>query len=151
VVLVSATLGATLIFLIAKLVFKDAVVRRLGPRAEKLRAGFERNAFNYLLTLRLIPVVPFWLLNLAPAALNVDWRPYVAATAIGMAPAVFVYTSLGNGLGTAIEAGEAGSLTGAIFRPEILLPLLGLAALALMPVIYKRLRGRPLTESSDQA
>ncbi|MFQ5974287.1 MAG: TVP38/TMEM64 family protein, partial [Alphaproteobacteria bacterium] len=112
-----------------------------GPLAEKMEAGFRENALNYMLVLRLIPVFPFWLVNLAPAFLGVSVRVFVIGTFVGIIPGTFVYASVGNGLGAVFDAGGAPDL-GIIFEPEILLPIIGLALLALLPVIYKKIQAR---------
>ena len=106
-----------------------------------MEAGFNDNALNYLLVLRLIPLFPFWLVNLVPAFLGVSLRTYVVGTFIGIIPGSLVYSSLGNGLGALIEDCAAPDL-GVIFKLEILLPILGLAVLALMPVAYKTFKAR---------
>ncbi|WP_339833294.1 TVP38/TMEM64 family protein [uncultured Parvibaculum sp.] len=137
---VGATIGATAIFLAAKTALGDVLRARAGPGLRKLEAGFGRNAFNYMLVLRLVPVFPFFLVNLAPAFLGVPLRTYVAATFIGIIPGTFVYASLGNGLGAVFDAGRDPDL-GLFFEPQIIGPVLALAVLALVPVIYKRMTG----------
>src|SRR5262249_53593538 len=84
--LIGATLGATIIFLIAKSALGDWLVRRAGPRVEKVAAGFRADAFNYLLFLRLVPFFPFWLVNLVPALVGVRLRTFMIASALGMIP-----------------------------------------------------------------
>ncbi len=139
--IVGATIGATLIFLAAKTALGDLLRSRAGPVLQRMEAGFRKNAFNYLLVLRLVPLFPFFLVNLAPAFLGVPLRTYVAATFLGIIPATFIFSSVGNGLGTLLAAGrEPGA--GIIMRPEILLPLLGLALLALLPVLYRWFKKR---------
>ena len=103
--------------------------------------GFRRNAFSYLLTLRLIPIVPFWLVNLAPAFFGVPLTTFVVTTVLGIIPGTIVYVGVGNGLGATLDAGEDPDL-GIILDPEILLPLLGLAVLSLLPLAYRHWRGR---------
>lgn len=148
-VLVGATAGAVGIFLIARTAAGAGLKRRCGRWLERLEAGFRQDAFSYLLTLRLIPVVPFWLVNLVPAFLGVGLATYTVTTVIGIAPATIVYVAIGNGLGAAFAAGEAPDL-GLIFDPAILLPLLGLALLALLPAVYKKVRGRPVPPAPSQ-
>lgn len=140
-VVVGATAGATVLFLAAKTGLGDALRARAGPSLKKMEAGFRDNALNYLLVLRLVPIFPFWLVNLVPAFLGVPLRTYVIATFIGIIPATFVYASLGNGLGALFDAGESPDLD-IIFQPEILLPILGLTVLALVPVVYRRYKLR---------
>jgi uncharacterized membrane protein YdjX (TVP38/TMEM64 family) len=133
---IGATAGATLVFLAVRAGF-DGLARRAGPSAARLEAGFRRNAFNYLLVLRLVALFPFWLVNLVAALLGVRLRTYVLATLIGIIPGTFVYASFGSGLSAAIERPGRDIM----LRPAVLLPLLGLALLALLPVAYRRWRG----------
>jgi uncharacterized membrane protein YdjX (TVP38/TMEM64 family) len=137
---IGATTGATVVFLAARAGFAG-LAERAGPRAERLVAGFRRNPFNYLIVLRLVPLFPFWLVNLVAAAAGLPLRVYVLATLIGIMPATFVYASLGTGLGTVIAQERDPDLR-LLLHPSLLLPLLGLAALALLPLAYRRGRGR---------
>jgi uncharacterized membrane protein YdjX (TVP38/TMEM64 family) len=134
---IGATLGATIVFLAAKTALGDALRAKAGPGIRKMEEGFQENAFSYLLVLRLVPLFPFFLVNLAPAFLGVPLRTYVVATFFGIIPGTFVFASVGNGLGAVFDAGNDPNL-GIIFQPEILGPILGLAALSLIPVIYRR-------------
>ena len=136
---IGATIGASAIFLIAKTSLGDAMLARAGTVIKKMEAEFRRDAASYMLILRLVPLFPFWLVNIVPAFLGVPFRTYFVTTAVGILPAAFIYTSVGNGLGRLFEIGEDPNL-GAIFEPQFLLPLLGLAALAMIPVAYKRWR-----------
>lgn len=136
---VGATVGATGVFLAARTGLGDPLRARAGPALRRMEAGFQENAMSYLLFLRLIPLFPFWLVNLVPAFLGVKLRTYIIGTFFGIAPGSFVYASVGNGLGAILERGERPDL-GLIFNPEILLPLVGLAVLALLPVIYKKVK-----------
>lgn len=140
-VVLGATAGALVLFLAARHAFADAVRARAGPRIERMGAGFRHNAFSYLLALRLVPLFPFWLVNLAAASLGVPFKTFVVATAVGIIPGAFVYASLGNGLGAILDAGGDPDL-GVIFSPMVLLPLLGLAALAVAPIVYKAIQTR---------
>lgn len=140
-VVLAATVGATAVFLAARTALHDTLQRRAGKWVRRLEGGFRRNAFGYLITLRLIPVVPFWLVNLVPALLGVPLTTYVATTFMGIIPGTVVYVALGNGLGATLDAGQTPNL-GIIFDAEILLPLIGLSVLALIPAIYRMVRGR---------
>lgn len=140
-VIIGATLGATAIFLAARTALGDVLRAKAGPWLSRLRDGFQDGAFSYLLFLRLVPLFPFWLVNLVPAFLGVKLSTYVAATALGIVPGVVVYASVGNGLGAVFEAGQQPDLS-IIFQPAVLLPILGLAVLALIPVAARRLRAR---------
>ena len=136
-VILSATAGAVCVFLAARTALGDILRRKAGPWVERLEAGFRHNAFSYMLTLRLIPVVPFWLVNLLPAFFRVDIGRFALSTVIGIIPGSVVYVSLGNGAAAALKMGESLDL-GVIFKPEILLPLIGLGLLALVPVFFRR-------------
>lgn len=140
-VVVAATSGATLLFLIARTTLGDALRARAGPFLKKMEAGFRANALSYLLVLRLIPLFPFFVVNLVPAFLGVRLRTYVLGTFFGIMPGSFVYTSVGAGLGSVFDRQENFSPAG-ILTPEILIALLGLALLSLLPVAYRRLRAR---------
>jgi uncharacterized membrane protein YdjX (TVP38/TMEM64 family) len=137
---IGATLGASAIFLAARAGLAG-LAARAGPRAQRIEAGFRADAFNYLLVLRLVPIFPFWLVNLAAGLAGVRLLPYVGATFLGIIPGALVYAGLGSGLGHLVAAGRAPDLA-LIFRPRVLVPLLGLALLALIPVGYRRWQGR---------
>jgi uncharacterized membrane protein YdjX (TVP38/TMEM64 family) len=141
IVVVGATIGATALFLAARTGLGEPLRARAGPGLKRMEAGFRENAMSYLLVLRLVPLFPFWLVNLVPAFLGVPLRTYVIGTFFGIMPGTFVYASVGRGLGAILKAGERPDL-GIIFKAEILIPLLGLALLALIPVIYKRIKAR---------
>jgi uncharacterized membrane protein YdjX (TVP38/TMEM64 family) len=134
---IGATLGATAIFLAARAGF-GGLAKRGGRFVGKLEAGFRADAFNYLLVLRLVPIFPFWLVNLVPALVGVGLPTYMLATFLGILPGTFIYASLGNGLGSLVEEPDLAI----IFKPSLLVPIIGLALLALIPVGYKRWRAR---------
>jgi uncharacterized membrane protein YdjX (TVP38/TMEM64 family) len=140
IVVIGATLGAIIVFLVARTAFGGVLRARAGPFIRKLEEGFRANALSYLLVLRLIPLFPFWLVNLVPAFLGVSLRTFILGTFLGIIPGAFVYASLGSGLGALIESGEHPDL-GIIFQPRVLAPLIGLAVLALLPVAYKKFHG----------
>jgi uncharacterized membrane protein YdjX (TVP38/TMEM64 family) len=136
-----ATIGAMGLFFAAQSAAGGGLRAKAGSGLEKFEAGFKENAFSYLLTLRLLPIAPFFLVNIAAAVLGVNWRTFLIATFIGIIPGALVYAAIGNGLGAAIDAGKAPDLSIAT-RPEIILPLIGLAALSLAPVVWKRVKGK---------
>ncbi len=138
-VVVGATIGAVGVFLAARTAFGEGLRRRAGPWIARLEAGFRENALSYLLVLRLVPLFPFWLVNLVPAFLSVPLTTYALGTFVGIIPGSFVYASVGNGLGAVFDAGGSPDLT-IIFKPEILLPIVGLSLLALIPVVYKKFK-----------
>lgn len=135
----AATIGATLLFLIARTSLGASLKEKAGPWLGRMQNGFNENAMSYLLVLRLIPLFPFWLVNLAPAFLGVSLRTYAIATLIGIIPGTFVFSLIGAGLGSVFDAGESFTLQG-VLTGEIIGALVGLALLSLIPVIYKRVR-----------
>lgn len=138
---IGGTLGAVIVFLAARTAFGELLRAKAGSALERMEAGFRKNAFNYLLTLRLIPIFPFWLINLVPAFLGMPLRSYAVATFVGVIPGSLVYASLGNGLGAILDAGGELDI-GILFEPAVLFPFLALAVLALLPVAYKKIKGR---------
>jgi uncharacterized membrane protein YdjX (TVP38/TMEM64 family) len=138
---IAATIGASLLFLAARTALGDLLKAKAGPALAKMEAGFRANAFSYLLILRLVPLFPFFLVNLVPAFFGVRLRTFVAATSIGIVPATFVFSLCGAGLDSVFDAGSTLSLSG-ILTPEIVSALFGLAALALIPAIYHRFKDR---------
>lgn len=138
-----ATMGAVAVFLAARTAFRDLFRDRAGKTLASLEAGFARDDFSYLLFLRLVPVFPFWLVNVVPALLGMKLGRYTLATLIGIIPGALVYAGLGAGFGVLFESGQKPDF-GIVFEPRILLPLLGLAALALVPIIYGRLKKRTM-------
>jgi len=138
-VLFGATVGAVIIFLAARYACADFFHAKCGKMIQKMEAGFQENAFSYLLVLRLVPLFPFWLVNIVPAFLGVSVRTFLITTFFGIMPGTFVYASLGNGLGHIIDQGGMPDIA-AIWNPEIIIPLLGLALLALIPVVHRKLK-----------
>ena len=155
--MVGATTGATVVFLIARGACGESILRRAGPLAEKLAHGFRADAFHYLLFLRLVPLFPFWLVNLAPAVVGVRLHTFVLATALGIIPATCAYALVGGGLDSVIAAQEAAyraclaagrpecrldfSMT-ALVTPQLLAALVALGVVALIPVVLRKRRAR---------
>jgi uncharacterized membrane protein YdjX (TVP38/TMEM64 family) len=133
---VAATAGACLIFLVARTSLGDLLQRRAGGRLARLGDGFRENAFSYLLFLRLAPVFPFWLVNLAPALFGMRLGAYALATFLGILPGTFAYAYFGQGLGTALDG------DGPIVSTELLAGFGALALAALLPVLLKAWRAR---------
>jgi uncharacterized membrane protein YdjX (TVP38/TMEM64 family) len=133
-----ATTGAIAAFLLARTLFGTALPDRLGPRAGRLAAGLRRNAWSYLLVLRLVPLFPFVLVNIVPAVLGVRLPVYVLTTALGILPASYALSLSGAGLGAVLDAGSAPDVR-TLLSPQLLAGLLGLAALALAGI---KLRAR---------
>lgn len=142
----AATIGATAIFLAARMGFGERLAARLDASEGKLKAikdGIDENQWSMLFLIRLVPAVPFFVANLLPAFLEVPLRRFVISTFLGIIPGGVVYTSVGAGLGEVFARGETPNL-GIIFEPQILLPILGLCALAALPIAIKAVRGRGL-------
>lgn len=139
-----ATVGATLLFLAARWGLGARLAARMDAsegRVKRLKQAIDANQWEMLFLIRLVPVVPFFVANLLPALVGVPLARYVITTALGIVPGALVYTSVGAGLGEVFAAGTAPDL-GVIFSPPVLLPILGLAALAALPIAIRALRGR---------
>lgn len=154
-----ATIGASVIFLIARSAFGEFLAARAGPWLSRFRQGFQEDAFSYLLFLRLVPIFPFWLVNLAPGLLGVSFGTYVVTTILGIIPGTFAYALAGNGLDSIIEAQQAAHQSclakmgaegqescsyaldpGALLTPELIAALVALGLVALIPVAVKWFR-----------
>lgn len=135
----AATLGAVLVFMAARTGFghdmAEGIERRGGAMA-RLAQALRDNQVSVLLTMRLIPVVPFFLANLAAASVGVRLRTFALTTFIGIIPADIIYTQLGAGLGEVFARGEHPNLH-ILLRPEFLWPLIGLGVLAALPLLLK--------------
>lgn len=126
-----ATSGATLAFLAARYMLRDWVEQKFGKWLEPLQQGFAKNAFSYLVTLRLIPLFPFFAVNLVSGLTRMNVRIYVAATALGIIPGSFVYAYAGRQLGTINSLKEIAS-------PNVIAAFVLLGLLALVPIVYKK-------------
>ncbi len=136
---IGATAGATLLFIIARSALGDLLRQRAGPFLARMADGFRKDAFSYLLFLRLVPAFPFWAVNLAPALLDMRLAPFVAATALGIIPGTTVFTAFGASLGQLFDAGGEVRLKD-VFSPTLIAALIGLGVLSLLPVALRRLR-----------
>ncbi len=134
VTIFAATTGASIIFLAARTSFGELLKEKAGKRIAKISEGFRKDAFQYLLTLRLAPIFPFWIINLAPALCGMKLGPYVVATFIGIIPGTFAYAYLGQGLGTTIDG------DGSIITPTLVAALAILALVSTIPILVKRLK-----------
>ena len=112
---------------------------RAGPFLAKMADGFSKDAFNYLLFLRLVPAFPFFAVNLAPALLGMRLTPYIVATAIGILPGTSVFTAFGAGLGEVFDRGGEVSLK-SVLSPTLIAALVGMGLLSLLPIAIRRLR-----------
>lgn len=130
-----ATLGAALAFLVTRHLLHDPVQRRFGHRIEGVNRELERRGINYLLFLRLIPVFPFFLINLAAGLTRIPFGTFVAGTFVGIVPGAFVYVNAGASLAT-IES------TSGILTPRVVGSFVLLGIFAIAPAIYARLSRR---------
>jgi uncharacterized membrane protein YdjX (TVP38/TMEM64 family) len=131
-----STVGAVLLVLAARSALGPLLARRAGRFIERMRPGLERDGFSYVLALRLIPVVPFWLTNLGAALTGVRLWHFAAATLIGTIPATTVFASVGAGVSEVLGTGRKPDVS-VILSAPVLLPLLGLALLSLLPVAWR--------------
>lgn len=155
--LIAATTGATIVFLLARTALAEPLVRRAGPWLCKVRGGFQKDAFIYLLFLRLVPAFPFWFMNLAPALLGMNLRDYVLATAIGILPGTLAFSFIGSGIDGVLALHHQAYLDclaaspppdapcrfdldpSAFVTPQLLIALILLGVIAILPAIVKRL------------
>ncbi len=137
---ISATLGASLLFLGVRMASERIFLQKAKPWIKKMQAGFQENAFSYLMTLRLIPLFPFVAVNLVASILQIPLRTFFFGTLLGIIPGSFVYVSIGVALRDVIN--QPGFTPNLILDPQILLALGGLGVLALLPVVYKRFKKR---------
>lgn len=139
-VIIAATTGAFIIYAVARTSLGDPLRRRASGFLARMEAGFKEDELSYMFLLRLVPIFPFWAINIAAGILNVRPRNFLIGTLFGMIPGTFVYVSIGHGLGSVFDAGREITLEGVLLRPETLILILGLAALAAAPILLKRFR-----------
>lgn len=139
---VGATIGAIIIFLATKTALADVLRDKAGSAVAKMQDGFKENELSYMFFLRLVPAFPFFVVNIVPGLLNVSLRNYSIATLIGIIPGGAIYAAFGAGLGEIIDSGAELSLEGVV-SPELIAGLVGLAVLSLVPVVVKKIKGRP--------
>lgn len=156
---IGATIGAVIIFIIAKTSFGDFLKQKAGPFVSKMVEGFKKDSFQYLLTLRLVPVFPFWVLNIVPALLDMKVKPYALATFLGIIPGTFTYAYIGTGMDSIIadvaekqpgcaQAGNCKLDFGSLVTPEILIAITMLGVISILPLIIKKIRGgKPVSGS----
>lgn len=140
----AATIGAVVIFLAARWGLGERLAARMDAsqgRVKAIKRGIDDNQWSMLFLIRLVPLVPFFVANLVPALVGVRLWRFVVTTALGIIPGGLVYTSVGAGLGEVFARGETPDL-GVIFEPKVLLPILGLCALAALPMLIRAVRGR---------
>lgn len=135
---VSATIGASILFISAKMASTDLLSQKSGSRIKKMQSGFQENAFSYLLTLRLIPLFPFVAVNLAAAFFQIPMRTFFIGTFFGIIPGSFVYVSMGVALHEVMQ--KPNVTPNVMLDPKFLLAFIGLGILSLLPILYKRFK-----------
>lgn len=144
----AATAGAVLTFLAARTGLADLLSRFAGGRMQDIQRGFQRNAFFFLLSTRLLPFFPFFAVNLVAGTFNIALGPFVVASLVGLVPAALVYAGLGAGLGEVFAVGGEIQLS-LIYQPRILVPLVCLAVLTLLPAVVRIGRGKAASVRDD--
>ena len=140
----SCTLGASILFVICRTAAGDVLKARAGPTAARIEAGVRRDAFSYILILRLVPVMPFWLANLALGLIDIPFSTFLIASFLGILPVSIIYAGLGSSLNVLFAEHVRPDLH-LIARPSVYLPLIGLSLLALVPIVVRRVRGAQKT------
>jgi uncharacterized membrane protein YdjX (TVP38/TMEM64 family) len=148
-VVLSATTGATLTFLAVNTAFGEMLKNRAGDKLKRVTQGFTEHAFNYLIFLRLVPIFPFFMINIAAGVVGVRLRTFVITTFFGIMPGSFVYAWVGGGLGYTLSQGKNINM-GIIFQPQVLFPMIALALLAIMPVLIKKIRANKNLEAPNE-
>jgi uncharacterized membrane protein YdjX (TVP38/TMEM64 family) len=139
--LFATTGGGTLLFLAVRTAFGARIATRTSGKLKQMERGFQKNAFHYLLMLRLIPIFPCWLSNISAGALNVPLKIFIPATLIGIFPATYIYILVGTGLDKILMT-HTTHLTTLLLTPSLFFPLMGLAFLSLFPVFYNSIKKR---------
>ena len=137
-IVLAATFGSTVIFLAAKSALGDLLSKRAGGIAKRMEEGFRNGELSYMFVLRLAPIFPFWAVNIAAGLLGVSLRNFLIGTGLGIIPGSFVYASIGAGADKVLAEGGDLTLSGVLFKPATLIPIIGLIVLALIPVFLKR-------------
>ena len=141
IILVAASIGASIVFVATKSILAETLSRKAGPFLTKLEEGFSKNAFSYLLALRLVPLVPFWVLNIAPALLGMRLIPFFIATLIGIAPSTFIFVTVASNFDELLQRGEIPDLSD-LSDIRFIGPLIALGALSLLGPIIKAVRAK---------
>lgn len=138
VIILAASIGAVLVFMLARTLLREMLQTRVTHWIEGVESGFRKSPVRWCLTMRLIPVMPFWAANIIPALLGMRVLPFFYATAVGILPGTAIYVGLGQGLDHVFQQGSVPDLT-ILSAPEVWGPLL---ALAILSALSTRLGGR---------
>ena len=141
-VVLGATIGAVILFMLAKTVFGDSLASKAGGFVKKMEKGFREDELSYMFLLRLVPAFPFFAVNIAAGVLNVKLRNYFIGTFFGIIPGTFVYVSIGNAIGKGVASADDAGLASVFSQPAVYVPFIGLALLGLLPIIIKRFTGK---------
>lgn len=137
-VVVGATVGAVAIFLAVRYALADLLRAKAGKWLDKVDKEMQTGQVSYLITMRMIPVIPFWVANLAPAFLDVKARTFAWTTFVGIIPLVAVFCSVGAGIGTLLSSGEEPDLGQILLNPRVIGPLIALIGVSLLPIILRK-------------
>ena len=148
VIICAATIGATIVFIAARTVLNEFFIKRTIGFMTKLEAGFHKNAIFYLLALRLIPAVPFWVVNIVPALLGMRVNHYVLATFIGITPGTLIHVWVARSFDSLLSIGQSPDLS-VLTEPTIIVPLFALGLISLFPALWKRLLAHQQRPTSD--
>ena len=150
VIICAATIGATIVFIATQTVLNEFYTKRTAGFLAKLEIGFQKNAFSYLLALRLIPAAPFWVVNIIPALLGMRLNHFILATFIGITPGTLIYVWVARSFDSLLSRGQNPDLS-VLNEPAIIVPLLALGLLSLIPTLWKRLQARQQTPTPEKA
>jgi len=139
-VLTSTTIGASLLYLLASLFFKDVIEEKLAPKFSKLKSFFIKNDIIYFMSFRFIGGggTPYAIQNILPVLFNMPLKNYIIATFVGSMPSMFVTVSLGSGIESIIDKNENLSIFNVILSPEIYLPIIGFFVILGMAYLIKK-------------
>ena len=150
-VVIAASVGSTIIYMLAKWVFRDALSKQAEGFLARMEKGFRENELAYMFLLRLIPAFPFVAINIGAGVLNVKLRNYLIGTFFGIMPGSFVYVSIGNAIQAGAATIEETGLLSVFAQPQVYIPFIGLAVLGALPILIKRLGGRKAAALTDDA
>lgn len=149
-VVIAATIGATIIFLLAKTVFGDVLAKKAGGLVKKMEDGFKDGELNYMFLLRLVPAFPFVAVNVGAGLLNVSLRNYVIGTFFGIIPGTAVFVSIGNAIAAGTKSLEDAGLAAVFSQPQVYIPFIGLAFLGSLPILLKKFGGEKVATQSEE-
>ena len=141
IIICAATIGATIVFIAARTVLNEFFAKRTSGFMVKLEVGFQKNAFYYLVALRLIPAAPFWAVNIVPALLGMRLNQYVLATFVGIIPGTLLYVWVARSFDSLLSRGQSPEFS-VLGEPSIIVPLFALSILSLVPAFWKQLQAR---------